>query len=83
MRYSVAQTACVGKDDAEVSRRADAIGSSLDDLRAEGLAGTPDEILDKIGRFASIGVSRIYLQLLDLSDLDHLELIASEVAPQL
>ena len=24
----------------------------------------------------------IYLQLLDLSDLDHLELIASEVAPQ-
>jgi alkanesulfonate monooxygenase SsuD/methylene tetrahydromethanopterin reductase-like flavin-dependent oxidoreductase (luciferase family) len=83
MRYSVAQTACVGKDDAEVARRADAIGSSVDDLRAGGLAGTPDEIVDKIGRFASIGTSRIYLQVMDLSDLDHLELIASEVVPQL
>jgi F420-dependent oxidoreductase-like protein len=83
MHYSAAQTVCVGKDDAEVSRRADAIGQSVADLRAGGLAGTPNEIVDQIGRFAAIGTSRIYLQLLDLSDLDHLELIASEVAPQL
>jgi F420-dependent oxidoreductase-like protein len=83
MRYSVAQTVCVGKDDAEVARRAHAIGLSVADLREEGLTGTPNEIVDKIGRFASIGTSRIYLQLLDLSDLDHLDLIASKVAPQL
>ena len=29
------------------------------------------------------GLSRFYLQMLDLADLDHLELIAAEVAPQL
>ena len=82
MHFSAAQTVCVGKDDAEVARRADAIGQSVSDLRAGGLAGTPNEIVDQLGRFAAIGTSRIYLQLLDLSDLDHLELIASEVGPQ-
>ena len=79
---SVAQTVCCGRDDAEVRRRAAAIGDDLDELRAEGLAGTPAEIVDKIGRFAELGCSTIYLQVLDLHDLDHLELLAAEVMPQ-
>jgi alkanesulfonate monooxygenase len=80
--YSVAQTLCCGADDAQLKRRADAIGSDLDELRATGLAGTPDELVDKIGRFADIGVGRVYLQTLDLDDLDHLELVADRVMPQ-
>jgi alkanesulfonate monooxygenase SsuD/methylene tetrahydromethanopterin reductase-like flavin-dependent oxidoreductase (luciferase family) len=60
-----------------------AIGRSSDDLRRGALAGTPDEIVDKIGRFAALGASRVYLQVLDLDDLGHLELIAAEVLPQL
>jgi alkanesulfonate monooxygenase len=80
---SVAQTVCCGLDDTAVKRRADAIGSDPDELRATGLAGTPDELVDKIGRFAEIGAERVYLQLLDLGDLDQLELIASRVMPQL
>jgi F420-dependent oxidoreductase-like protein len=82
MIYSVAQTVCCGRGDAELGRRARATGSKLDDLREHGLAGSPDEIAEKIGRFAAIGAERIYLQVLDLQDLDHLELIASEVLPQ-
>jgi F420-dependent oxidoreductase-like protein len=82
MRYSVARTVCLGKDDAELARRADAIGRSVTNLRDDGLAGTPQEVVDRIGQFAAIGATVIYLQVLDLSDLDHLELIASEVAPQ-
>jgi alkanesulfonate monooxygenase len=81
--YSVAQTVCCGADDAEVKRRAAAIGADLDELRATGLAGSPDELVDKIGRFAETGASRIYLQTLDLADLDHLELIADRVVPQI
>ncbi|MEV0259908.1 LLM class F420-dependent oxidoreductase [Streptomyces sp. NPDC050617] len=80
--YSNALVACVGKNDAEVARRADAIGRSVEDLRENGLAGSPDEVAEKIGKFASIGSQRIYLQMLDLSDLDHLELIADKVMPQ-
>jgi F420-dependent oxidoreductase-like protein len=82
MHYSVARTVCLGKDDAELARRADAIGRSVTNLRDDGLAGTPQEVVDRIGQFAAIGATVIYLQVLDLSDLDHLELIASEVAPQ-
>jgi len=82
LRYSAAQTVAIGRDDAEVGRRADAIGQDLDDLRAGGLAGTPAQVVDKLGSFATLGASRVYLQVLDLSDLDHLELIATVVAPQ-
>jgi F420-dependent oxidoreductase-like protein len=82
MIFSVAQPVCCGRDDAEVARRADAIGKSVDELRAGGIAGTPAEVVDKIGRFAEAGCDRIYLQVLDLSDLDHVELLASDVLPQ-
>ncbi|MEU5520835.1 LLM class F420-dependent oxidoreductase [Streptomyces sp. NPDC047860] len=81
--YSNLLVVCVGKDDQEVARRAAAIGREVEELRANGLAGSPDEVVDKIGRYAEIGSRRIYLQLLDLSDLDHLELISSQVQSQL
>ncbi|MFE6778706.1 LLM class F420-dependent oxidoreductase [Streptomyces sp. NPDC057702] len=77
--YSSALVACVGKDDREVARRAAAIGRDVAELKENGLAGSPAEVLDKIGRYAATGASRIYLQILDLDDLDHLELISSQV----
>jgi F420-dependent oxidoreductase-like protein len=82
LRLSVAQTVCVGRDEAEVRRRADAIGMDVDELRQAGLAGTPAEVVDKIGAFSELGVSRLYAQLLDLDDLEHIALIASDVATQ-
>jgi F420-dependent oxidoreductase-like protein len=82
LRLSVAQTMCVGRDEAEVRRRADAIGMDVDELRQAGLAGTPAEVVDKIGAFSALGVSRVYAQVLDLDDLDHIALIASDVATQ-
>lgn len=81
--YSNALVVCVGKDDAEVARRAAAIGRDVDELKANGLAGSPAEVVDKLGRYAAIGSSRVYLQVLDLDDLDHLELISARVQSQL
>ena len=84
MRRSVAKVVCVGKDDAQVATRAAAIGQSADTVRANGFAGTPSEVVDTIGTWRErTGISTAYLQLLDLSDLDQVELIAAEVAPQL
>jgi F420-dependent oxidoreductase-like protein len=80
--YSAAQTVCVGRDDAEFRRRADAIGRDPDELVSDGLGGTPAQVVDRIGDFAGWGCTRMYLQVLDLADLDHLELIASEVLRQ-
>ncbi|MCW2715224.1 MAG: putative F420-dependent oxidoreductase [Frankiales bacterium] len=80
---SAAQIVCCGRDEAEIRRRAAAIGRDPAELRENGLAGSPAEIVDKVGRFAEAGATRTYLQVMDLSDLDHLELVAAEVAPQL
>jgi F420-dependent oxidoreductase-like protein len=81
--YSSALVLCVGRDDAEVARRAAAIGRDADELRANGVAGSPAEAVDVLGRYAEAGATRVYLQVLDLADLDHLDLVAAEVAPQL
>ncbi|KOT96785.1 MULTISPECIES: LLM class F420-dependent oxidoreductase [Streptomyces] len=83
LTYSNALVACVGKDDAEVARRAAVIGREVEELKANGLAGSPAEVVEKIGRYAEAGAQRIYLQILDLDDLDHLELISSQVQSQL
>ncbi|MBC3841786.1 LLM class F420-dependent oxidoreductase [Streptacidiphilus sp. 4-A2] len=83
LTYSNALVLCVGKDDAEVARRAAAIGRTVEDLKQNGVAGTPDEAAEKIARYAAIGSERIYLQVLDLTDLDHLALVADRVRPQL
>ncbi|WP_197320430.1 LLM class F420-dependent oxidoreductase [Saccharomonospora sp. NB11] len=80
---SAALVVAVGRDDAEVARRADAIGREVDELKTNGVAGSVAEAVDTIGRWReATGISRLYLQVLDLSDLDHLELIASEIMPQ-
>ena len=84
LTYSAAYVICAGKDDAQIARRAAAISRGVDELRSNSpVVGTPVEIVDKLGPFAEAGVQRVYLQLLDMSDLDHLELFATEVIPQL
>jgi len=82
--YSAAFVVCAGRDDAEVARRAAAIGREVDELRANSpLTGTPAEIVDKLGPWSNLGVSRVYTQLLDMSDLAHMDFFAAEVMPQL
>ena len=81
--HSSALVLCVGKDDAEVARRAAAIGREVDELAAPrrgrhaGRGGRHARPLRRVG------AQRVYLQVLDLADLDHLDLVAAEVAPQL
>ena len=82
LTYSVALVACVGADEAEVTRRAAAIGREPAELRKSGVAGTPVEAAARIREVQEMGAQRVYLQILDLQDLDHLDLIAREVAPQ-
>src|SRR4051794_28252976 len=83
LTLSAALVVCCGRDEQEVCRRAAAIDRQPAELREHGLAGTPGEVVDRLGAFADIGAERIYLQLLDLTDMDHLELVASDVLSQL
>jgi F420-dependent oxidoreductase-like protein len=79
--YSNAHTICCGSDEPEVQRRAEFIGRTPEDLRAHALAGTPDEVVEQIGRYAALGAQRVYLQVLDQHDLEHLDLLATAVMP--
>lgn len=81
LTWSNALVLCVGRDEAEFTRRAAAIGREPGELRASGAAGTPEEVVATLRRFGDLGSQRIYLQMLDLADLEHLELVAEEVMP--
>jgi len=81
IRRSAAVVVCAGRDEAEISRRAAAIGRDVDELRTNGATGTADEVADRLLAYGATGATTIYLQILDLSDLDHLRYIAEEVVP--
>jgi len=83
LTYSVALTTVCGADDAQVAARARAARQDVDRLRTSGLVGTPDELIDRIGRYAEVGATRVYLQVYDFDDLAMIELIAGRVLPQL
>ncbi|MER7164638.1 LLM class F420-dependent oxidoreductase [Micromonospora sp. NPDC000207] len=83
LTWSNALVLCCGRNEEEIARRAAAIGREPDELRANGLAGTPAEVVDRLGEYAAVGSQRVYLQILDLADLDHLDLVAADVLPQL
>jgi F420-dependent oxidoreductase-like protein len=83
MIYSAAQVLCCGADEAEYTRRAAAIGRDPAELRQHGAAGTPEEVAARLRAYRDAGAARMYLQVLDLDDLDHLRLVAESVVPQL
>jgi alkanesulfonate monooxygenase SsuD/methylene tetrahydromethanopterin reductase-like flavin-dependent oxidoreductase (luciferase family) len=83
LTYSAEFVVCTGRDDAEIAKRKSEISREVDELRSKSpTVGTPAEIADKLAAYIKVGVQRVYLQLLDMSDLDHVEFFATEVAPQ-
>jgi F420-dependent oxidoreductase-like protein len=83
MIFSAAVVLCVGEDEAEFTRRAEAIGQDPAQLRENAAGGTVEEVVERLAGFVEAGAQRLYLQVLDLHDLDHLRLVAAEVAPAL
>ena len=79
--FSAAQVVCCGPDEATIARRAAAIGREVAELRENGLCGTPDEVIAKLATYGAAGADRVYLQILDVDDLDHLAFIAERVLP--
>ncbi len=83
LTLSAAQVVCCGADEAEVAARARAIGREVDELRTNGAAGTPDEVAARLRELEAAGAGTVYLQVLDLDDLDHLQLLSERVLPNL
>ena len=82
LTYSVAVTVCCGRTDAEVRARAERLGRDPQTLRERGaVVGTPGEVAEQFAAYGKIGATRIFMQILDMADLDHLDVLAAEVAP--
>jgi F420-dependent oxidoreductase-like protein len=81
--YSLGYTIATARTEPEIERRASAAGENAGELRMKGLCGTAAEVVDKLGRVQELGITRAYLEIMDLSDLDHLDFIAREIVPQL
>jgi F420-dependent oxidoreductase-like protein len=81
--YSAALIVCVGANEAEVERRAAVLGREPGELRKNGLCGTPAEVAERMRSWRDAGAERLYLQVMDLADLDHLDLIAHDVVAEL
>jgi len=82
VRRSAVQVVCAGRNDQEISRRAAAIGHGIgDEFAQDGAVGTAAEVAQKLMSYGKAGVTTMYLQILDLADIDHIRFIAEEVAP--
>jgi F420-dependent oxidoreductase-like protein len=81
LKYSVALTTAVGRTREEYERRVTTIGRDVATFRNTALGGTVSEVVDRIGDLRERGADRLYFQVMDLHDPEHLELIA-EVARQ-
>lgn len=83
LRLSVALPTVVADDEATLRRRCAAVGIDPDSPHDARLVGTPTQVAAKIERLRDLGASRIYLQTVDMTDLDHLDLIARDVIARL
>jgi F420-dependent oxidoreductase-like protein len=83
LRTSVALPTVIATDDATYRRRVDAIHADPATFAEVNVAGTPENAVEKLRRLRDLGADRVYLQLVDARDLEHVELIATEVLPRL
>jgi F420-dependent oxidoreductase-like protein len=83
MRYTIASVVCIGDNDADYERRARASGQDPEAARANAVAGTPAEAVERIREFEKAGAETVYLQYHTLDEPEHLQLIASEVLPHI
>jgi F420-dependent oxidoreductase-like protein len=80
LAVSIANPLVLGRDEAEVERRAGVLGWTAQQAR-RGFGGTATEVIDRIAAYRSQGIGTFYLQCLDLRDVDLIHLFAAEVAP--
>jgi alkanesulfonate monooxygenase SsuD/methylene tetrahydromethanopterin reductase-like flavin-dependent oxidoreductase (luciferase family) len=89
--FSLMTGCVVGSDAAEVESRARAVmersgesgsvGDWLDSLRREWIVGTVDEVVDKLGELADVGIQRVMLQHQNHADTEMVRLLGEEIAP--
>ena len=91
VRRSLLTKTIVGADEQEVRRRAGElmawtneegdVDAYLEDLRAEHIAGTAEQVLERLAEFAAAGIQRVLVHQLVHTDLESVALIGREIVP--
>ena len=92
IRRSLLTKTIVGSDESEVRRRAAElmawqhedgdVDALLADLRANHVAGTVEQVLERLAEFAAAGIHRVLAHQLVHTDLESVEQIGREVIPE-
>ncbi|MEV0714013.1 LLM class F420-dependent oxidoreductase [Asanoa sp. NPDC050611] len=80
---SAGVVAALGRTDDEARRRAAPLHVKSALPPEDPVIGPPDALVQRIGELAAVGATRIHVRITEMSDLDHVDLIASRVLPQL
>jgi len=85
--HSLMQAVVIGTDEDDLRARAGRLAEwegeplDVDELRRDGIAGTPAEVVARLREYEAAGIERVMLQHLLHRDVEALELIAAEVVP--
>ena len=82
LRMSATAQVICGSTRAEAQERLERLGDPGARMLANGVVGTPSEVVGELERLDAEGCETVYLHIFDIDDLDHLALIGSEVVPQ-
>jgi F420-dependent oxidoreductase-like protein len=82
LTLSAGVVVALGRTTAEAERRAAPLHVPSALPPEDPVVGTPDKLVERIGELAAVGATRVHLRVIDMSDLDHVDLIAAEVLPQ-
>ncbi len=80
---STALTTCVGSNSHVLERRLATIGRSPDESAENVLVGTGTQVLERLREYERAGIERVYLQVFDIDDLDHIAEIGETVLQRL
>jgi F420-dependent oxidoreductase-like protein len=72
-----------GRTEAELAPRVREMQQSSPRTPEEPVFGPPEHVVERIESYRAVGADVVYLNIVDLHDLDHLDLIADEVLPRL
>ncbi|MEU7906096.1 LLM class F420-dependent oxidoreductase [Actinoplanes sp. NPDC049118] len=82
LALSAGVVVAIGRTEDEARRRAAPLHVPSALPPEDPVVGSPDALVQRIGELAAIGATRVHLRIIEMKDLDHVELIASRVLPQ-
>jgi F420-dependent oxidoreductase-like protein len=82
LTLSAGVVVAIGRTDAEAAERAAPLHVPSALPPEDPVVGSPAQLVQRLGELAEAGATRAHLRVIDMADLDHLDLIASEVLPQ-